>query len=157
MARILLTEQEVQRIIVANKRINGDVEWQYRPNEGYAKCQLPVVNTLAVNLKMVANVNMEEQIIYSFSLILSNAYRIRGLDVSGSHKNKHTNNSEWRGTTHKHRWSDSCRESFAYTPEENILPQNIENAFRTFCKECNIDFEGRVKTLPPKQLSMKLE
>lgn len=157
MARILLTEQEVERIIGANKRIHGDMEWQYRENEGYAKCQLSVANTLGVNLKMVANVNMEESSIYSFSLILSNAYRIRGLDVSGSHRNKHTNNSEWRGTTHKHRWSDRCRESFAYTPKESILPQNIEKAFRTFCQECNIDFEGTVRTLPPKQLSMKLK
>lgn len=156
MARILLTENEVNRIISASKRIKEDVRWEYKQNEGYAKCQLTVENTLRVNLKMVANVNMEEPTIYSFSLILSNAYRIRGLDVSGSHKNKHTDHNEWRGITHKHRWSDRCREAFAYTPQENIAAGEIDKTFRLFCEECNIDFQGEVLTLPPKQLPMKL-
>jgi hypothetical protein len=156
MAKILLTEQQADHIITARKSINTDVEWGYRVNEGYAKCQLTVSNTLGMNLKVYANVNMEEQTIFSFSLILSNAYRIRGLDVSGSHKNKHTDSNEWRGETHKHKWSDRCRESFAYTPKEIVPSGDIAQGFRIFCEECNIDFGGEVRPLPPKQLGMKI-
>jgi Pyruvate/2-oxoacid:ferredoxin oxidoreductase delta subunit len=158
MAKMLLTEQQADRIITARKSINTDVEWGYRVNEGYAKCQLTVSNPLGMNLnlKVYGNVNMEEPTIFSFSLILSNAYRIRGLDTSGSHKNKHTDSNEWRGKTHKHKWSDRCREAFAYTPEETIPSDDITQGFKAFCKECNIDFAGEVRPLPPKQLGMKI-
>ena len=156
MARILLTEQQADRIIAAAKSINTDVEWAYRPTEGYAKCQLTVASSLRMNLKVYGNVNMEEPTIFSFSLIFNNAYRMRGLDVSGSHKNKHTDSNEWRGKTHKHKWSDRCREAFAYTPTEVIQTQNLAQAFKTFCSECNIDFAGQVKPIPPKQFGMKI-
>jgi hypothetical protein len=156
MARILLTEQEAERIVAASKSINTNVEWTYRPSEGYAKCQLAVRNVLGVNLKVYGNVNMEEPTIFSFSLIVNNAYRIRGLDVNGSHRNRHTDDNEWRGMTHKHRWSDRCREAFAYTPPEAIYPNDIGQAFRTFCDECSIKFEGEVEIVPPKQFGMKI-
>lgn len=156
MARILLTAQQAEYIVAAKKSINTNVEWAYHLREGYAKCQLTVSNTLGMNLKVYGNVNMEEPTIFSFSLILSNAYRIRGLDVSGSHKNKHTDSDEWRGRTHKHKWSDRCRESFAYTPVEIIPSHDIAQAFKVFCNECSIDFVGEVKSLPPKQLDMKI-
>jgi hypothetical protein len=156
MARILLTEQQADDIISAPKGISGNVEWAYRPLEGYAKCQLPVNNNLRMNLKVYGNVNMEEPAIFSFSLILNNAYRIRGLDVNGSHGNKHTDNNEWRGETHKHKWSDRCREAFAYTPMETMYPNDIGQTFKVFCDECNIDFKGAVKPLPPKQSGMKI-
>ncbi|OGN97595.1 MAG: hypothetical protein A2Z77_04325 [Chloroflexi bacterium RBG_13_51_36] len=156
MARILLTEQQAGRIISAQKNINTNVDWDYRANEGYAKCQLIVSNTLGVNLKVYGNVNMEEPTTFSFSLVLSNAYRIRGLDVSGSHRNKHTDDNEWRGETHKHKWSDRCRDAFAYTPKETVPSDDIAQAFEVFCKECNIGFAGQVRPLPPKQIGMKI-
>jgi len=156
MARTLLTEQQSDRIVAAQKGIKTNVEWAYHPKEGYAKCQLTVANILGVNLKVYGNVNMEEPTIFSFSLILNNTYRIRGLDVSGSHGNKHTDSNKWRGETHKHKWSDRCREAFAYTPIETILSDDIVQAFNAFCKECNIDFVGEVRSLPPKQLDMRI-
>lgn len=156
MAKILLTEQQADRIVTAQKSINTNVEWAYHLNEGYAKCQLTVANALGMNLKVYGNVNIEEPTIFSFSLILNNAYRIRGLDVSGSHKNKHTDSSEWRGATHKHRWSDRCREAFAYTAKEAIPSDDIAQAFKTFCNECNIDFVGEVRSIPPRQLDMRI-
>lgn len=156
MARILLTEQQADVIVSAQKSINTNVEWTYRPTEGYAKCQLIVANSLGINLKVYGNVNIEEPTIFSFSLILNNAYRIRGLDVSGSHKNKHTDSNEWRGETHKHKWSDRCREAYAYTPTETIQPQDPAQAFKTFCNECKIEFAGEVKPVPPRQFGMKI-
>lgn len=156
MARTPLTAQTVDGIISASKSIQGDVMWAYRPIEGYTKCQIAVNNELGLNLKIYGNLNMEETSIFSFSLILNNAYRIRGLDVNGSHGNKHTDRNEWRSKTHKHKWSDHCREAFAYTPEDIFNPKDIEQAFKTFCQECNIDFKGVVKTIPPKQIGMKI-
>ncbi len=156
MARILLTEQQAERIIATQKSVDGNVEWSYRAGNGYAKCQLNVENTLVTNLKIYINVNMEEPTIFSFSLILNNAFPIRRLDVSGSHRNKHTDDNEWRGTTHKHKWSDFCRDAFAYTPVELFPSHDIAQAFKAFCNECNIDFVGEVRSLPPKQLDMKI-
>lgn len=156
MAKTVLTEQTADGIIAAQKSIQGDVIWVYRPKEGYAKCELQVSNALGINLKIAGNINMEEPAIFSFSLIYNNAYRIRGLDVSGSHKNKHTDNNEWRASTHKHKWSNRCREAFAYTPVEVFNSKDIVQAFNTFCKECNIDFKGEVKPVPPNQFGMKM-
>ncbi len=156
MAKTVLTEQTADNIIAAPKSIQDDVVWIYRLKEGYAKFELQVANELGVNLKIAGNLNMEAPTIFSFSLIYNNAYRIRGLDVNGSHKNKHTDNNEWRSMTHKHRWSNRCREAFAYTPGEVFNSQNISHAFNTFCTECNIDFKGEVKPVPPKQFGLKM-
>src|SRR5205823_2862628 len=112
-----------------------------------------VENSLKANLKLCLNWNTEEPSLFSFSLILSNAYRIRGLDFNGSHKNRHTDATRWLAETHKHKWTDLCRDSFAYTPRD-ITAEHIEEVFRQFCAECNIEFTGRFASAPPRQLSL---
>ena len=154
MAKIGLTEAEVERIVLAPKSISKDVEWHFNQNESWAKCELNVENDLKVNLKAYINVNMEETSLQSFSLILSNAYCIRRLDVNGSHRNRHSDDNLWQITSHKHKWTDACRDSYAYTPDE-VVGKKVDDNFRLFCKECNIQFKGVVKPLPPKQLDFE--
>lgn len=153
MPRTPLTENEAGRLIAARKSVREDLAWAYNPNEGWAKAEMRVANDLGVDLRVYATVNMKESTKFSFSLILSRNFRILGLDVNGAHVNKHTDRQEWRPGTHKQRWTDRCRDRFAYTPEEEIS-QDIEEAFRQFCAECNIHFQGQVRPLPPRQLGL---
>ena len=154
MARIPLTEQEAERIVQDRKRVGEDVQWRKADEgESWLKCELNVENSLRANLKLYLNWNTEEPMLFSFSLILSNAYRIRGLDFNGSHKNRHTDRKRWQSETHKHKWTDACRDSFAYTPND-ITAELIEEVFRQFCVECNIEFTGGFSSAPPKQLNL---
>jgi hypothetical protein len=153
MPRIPLTEIEADRIIAAQKSIRDDLTWTSNPNEAWWKSEIRVTNDLGVDLRVYANVNMKEPTRFSYSLSLSRNFRILGLDVNGAHVNKHTNREEWLPGTHMQRWTDQCRNRFAYTPEEEIS-QDIEEAFHQFCTECNIDFQGQVRPLPARQLGL---
>jgi len=155
MARIPLTDAEVEKILQTPKLIQEDVQWYLDANQSWAKCELNVENQLKLNLRLYLNWNTEEQSMFSFSLILSNAYRIAGLDFNGSHKNRHTDNSAWRGETHKHKWTERCRDSWAYTPEDT-MDGSIENVLNAFCKECHIEFKGKFTTLPSKEGALLL-
>lgn len=153
MPRVPLTESEADRLVAAPKSITGDLTWSYNPNEVWAKSEMNVVNSLGVDLRIYANVNMKEPSLFTFVLSVSRAFRIRGLCANRGHVNKHTNREEWRPGTHKHRWTDRCRDRFAYTPPESIS-SDVAMAFRQFCAECKISFTGQVQPLPPRQIGL---
>lgn len=153
MPHIPVTESEAGRLIAARKSIRDDLAWTYIPNEMWAKAEVRVANDMGVDLRLYANVNMKEPTRFSYSLVLSMNFRILGLDVNGAHVNKHTKRDEWRPGTHMQRWTDRCRHRFAYTPEEQIS-EDFEEAFRQFCGESNIDFQGQVRSLPARQLGL---
>lgn len=153
MAKIPLNEAEVAKIMQVTKTITQDIYWEKNPNESWYKSEVEVKNKLRLNLKIHLNANSKYYDLYSFTLILNNAFRIAGLDVNGSHKNKHTDSNDWKGETHKHKWTDRCRDGWAYTPED-IQGKSIEIAFISFCRECEIDFKGKFNTLPPRQTSL---
>ena len=142
-------QTEAERIIAAEKRIAGDIAWKYDParNQTWAKFEKEVENELGLNLVVYGNTSLIIRGKSSFSLVLNGNFRVFGLDVNGSHRNKHTDSKEWRGQTHKQRWTDLCRNRFAYTPDE-IIPSEANAAFREFCRECSIDFTGRVGEIP---------
>jgi len=73
--------------------------------------------------------------------------------VNGSHTNKHTDTNKWKNKTHKHRWTDVCHESWAYTPTD-VKTSTLKEAFNSFCKECNIDFKGEFRALPGRQMTL---
>lgn len=81
---------------------------------------------------------------------MNNAFRVRGLDVNGSHGNRHTNSERWVGRTHKHRWTDPCQGRFAYTPTD-ILSQTVDEQLREFCVESGITGSVTLDSLPPSQ------
>ena len=149
MASLPLTEAEADRIIATEKQITGDINWEYDPahNQAWAKFEKEVENGSRLNLVVYGNTSLVIEGKASFSLILNGNFRVFSLDVNGSHRNKHTDHNEWRGETHKQRWTDLCRSGFAYTPNERI-PSDVNAAFREFCRECNIDFPGRIRDVP---------
>lgn len=151
MARAPLTNSEVDRILKAEKAVGQDVRWEIDPDKRpWAKCELIVTSELGLNLKLYLNWNVEEPSIFSYSLVLNNAYRIAGLDFNGSHRNKHMDRDVWQVRTHKHRWTEKCRNSWAYTPKD-IATGDPSEVFNLFCKECNISFSGSFFSLPPVQ------
>ena len=154
-ASLPLTEAQANRIIAAEKQIAGDIRWEYDPahNQTWAKFEKKVQNGLDLNLVVYGNTSLVIGGKSSFSLVLNGSFRVFGLDVNGSHRNKHTDRNEWRGRTHKQRWTDLCRHRFAYTPDE-IIPEDASAAFLEFCRECGIDFTGRVRETPTFQAAL---
>jgi len=153
--RIALTEYDAEAIIRDSKRVTDNIRWiQTDQHSTWVKCELDVENGKRLNLKLYVNLSLEVPSLFSFSLILNNAFRLRGLDFNGSHGNKHTNDTKWQGQTHKHTWTDRCRDSHAYTPGD-ITANAIEDVFRQFCAECNIEFAGDFQQPPGIQASIE--
>ncbi len=144
MARIPLTEDEAERLVAAPKTITGDLVWSHDVDRGWAKSELRVTSDLGVDLRLYANINMKEPSLFSFALLVNRVFRIRGLCINKGHVNKHTNKEKWSPGTHNHRWTDACRDRFAYTPAEDIS-LDVGEAFQQFCAECSITFNGQIK------------
>jgi uncharacterized protein DUF6978 len=153
MARVALTDQQITTILAAPKTVNEDLKWRTRPNASWAGCTLAVENDLKMTVQLNANVNLVDRSKYSFALIVSGSYRVAGFDAGGSHVNRHTDNNKWVSASHKHRWTERCRDSFAYTPAD-IDESSVETAFRSFCNEVGVEFHGSVDSVPVTQTAM---
>ena len=153
MARVAVTEEEVARILQSPKAVSEDVKWQPKAHSLWVGCELTVENQLRLTLHIYANANLVDRAKYSFALILSRNYRIASFEAGSSHANRHTDDDRWLAAAHKHRWTELCRDSFAYTPTD-IDERSLESAFRSFCKEVAIDFRGQVEQVPPLQASL---
>jgi hypothetical protein len=153
MARVALTEDQVSRILGAPKVIKEDLRWTSKDHPEWVGCELNVENQLKVTLHIYANANLVDRSKYSFTLVMSRNYPIARLDAGGSHQNRHTDDGRWFGEAHKHRWTDRCRDSFAYTPTD-IDTGTLESAFGSFCREIGVEFQGQVEPLPPSQTAL---
>lgn len=82
--------------------------------------------------------------------------QLRRLDVNGSHKNRSPDREVWDERTHKHRWSEACRDTVAYTPgdipevpEANPCGDDYRGAFEAFCGEQHIILTGEYRWVDP--------
>jgi Pyruvate/2-oxoacid:ferredoxin oxidoreductase delta subunit len=154
MAEAPITEHELDRILSQPMEIIDNVIWQRKPNNSWLEAVLKVKHPQrGVTLEIRLSVNDLDRGKYSFSLLLWGGHRIRGLDVNGSHRNTHTDRNRWNQELHKHKWTDICHGSWAYTPDD-ITIQTMEDAFRSFCKECGITFKGRWTDPPARQTTL---
>lgn len=155
MPRIALTEGLADEILQVAKVVNESVVWVSDPEVNYFKASVSAEfserSDLKASMKVHINVNKSDQRKVSITLVVSAAYPIFRLDVHGSHQNRHTDANVWHWQPHKHRWTDNCRDAFAFTPAE-IVPTDPEGIFREFCVEANIDFQGNFDNVPPIQL-----
>lgn len=147
MARFPITEIECDKVLAIPKQITANIVWTQKSNKSWARSVLPVESDLKSKLEVILTVNVEEPSKFSFTLLLNGIYRMRGLDIRGSHHNKCSDQQRWDGQIHKHSWQDSCPGGHAYTPAD-ITGAGIKNTFAQFCKECNIDFQGYFNPLP---------
>lgn len=150
MAIVPVTEEEIRRILDAPKIIREDMRWNIDESRTWAKCEMKVENKLKVKLDLFLNWNTEFKSKFSIVLLLSNAYRVVGLDYNGSHINRHTDFNIWKAETHIHKWTEKCRDTWAYSPQ-NLETENIKEAFLDFCNTFNIEFMGIFFDLPPHQ------
>jgi hypothetical protein len=150
MARVALTEDQIARILAAPKIVREDIRWGSKDHPDWVGCELAVENQLKVTLHVHASANLIDRSKYSFTLVMSGNFPIARFDAGGSHQNRHTDNERWVGQAHKHRWTDVCRDSFAYTPSD-IDTSTMESAFRSSCEEIGVEFQGVVEPLPPSQ------
>lgn len=147
MPRFPITENECDDIIAQPKRVRANISWVHKPNKSWVTSKVSVEGDFKGQIQLITTVNVEEPLKFSFTLLLNGAHRIRGLDVSGSHLNKCSDQQYWYGQTHKHPWTDSCPGGHAYTPTE-ITGTNLQEVFMQFCEECNIDFRGHFSPAP---------
>lgn len=154
MAEAPITAHEIEQILSQPMEIIGDVGWQNKQNNSWYETTMKVSHpSKDISLEMRISVNEFDKKKYSFSLLLWGAHRIRALDAGGSHQNKHTDKNRWIQDLHKHKWTDQCHGAWAYSPDD-ILVRDIESAFRSFCDECGIRFNGRWHDPPRKQISL---
>jgi hypothetical protein len=90
MARVAVTEQEVDRILQASKTVTEDVAWQPKAHHYWVGCELTVQSQLRLTLHVYVNANLIDRSKYSFALILSRNYRIASFESGSSHANRHT-------------------------------------------------------------------
>ena len=147
MARFPITERECNSIIALPKAIRANITWIEKANKAWVTSKLPVECEFKGRLEVIITVNVEEPSIFSITLLLNGAYRIRGLDVRGSHYNKCSDHQRWHCQTHKHPWTESCPGGHAYTPTD-ITGTTIQEMFPQFCRECNVDFRGQFRPAP---------
>lgn len=133
--------------------IEGIHSWQSSPNKSWLRIQIPVENSSGKSLRIIITANQEYTDFYSISLLLNNAIRVRGLDVNGSHSNKHTNREKWLGQSHFHRWSDMCHDRFGYSPSGPV-GNSIQESLEYFCQEFHIECAAVIAELPPHQSEM---
>jgi hypothetical protein len=153
MADAPLTEAEAEAILAEPMSIAGPVVWSQKGHESWAEARLKVKHARRDRtLTVVMTVNLFSRRKCSISLLLDNAHRIRGLDVLGSHDNKHTDTNRWRGQTHEHCWTDACRGSWARSTDD---PPDVQQALMVFCERLGITFEGEWTDPPPGQWGLE--
>ena len=148
MAIFKVTQADCAKILSLPKEIDQGVRWSMKGNEWaeatlLIKCELPG----RLELRVTVNTNLPAK--FSMTVLLNQAFRIKGLDVNGSHSNKCTDEQIWVGQTHKHDWTEACPDGHAYTPND-ITGDTIETVLKQFCKECNIVFKGTFSPVPIK-------
>ncbi len=150
MAVPSLTARQVDELLSTNSlSAVGRYAWSVGSNRAWARLEIPLKPAEA-ELRLVLTVNLEEPSKRSFSLLYRGEYRIRALDVDGSHQNKHTDRARWVGQTHKHRWTDRCRDRYAYTPID-ILASDVEDQLAEFCAECGVSYGASIDAVPAGQ------
>jgi hypothetical protein len=149
MAIFKITKADCDKIIALPKEIDQDIHWSIKENAAWAEATLPVKCEWPGSLELRITVNTDLPSKYSLTVLLNQVYRIKGLDVNGSHSNKCTDKKIWISQTHKHDWSEACPDGHAYTPAD-ITGTTIETALNQFCKECNIIFRGTFRPVPMK-------
>lgn len=150
----LITETRVEDLLRQPMTASGRVRW--RQKRGWWEATIPVSHPdPGVRLRLIITVNDRIRSKASVSLLLDGGYRIRGLDLGGSHENKHTDRNVWYHQVHKHKWTDACRGAWAYTPAEISNDVSLEQAFLLFCAECGIEFRGTWHDPPPVQTRIK--
>ena len=97
--------------------IREKMVWRRRsPADRRVRLRLSVANSLGETVLFHMHMPVERPWQYDLALVWRDA-PTRRLDVRGSHRNVcDGSNERWVRETHKHKWRDSYRDAWAYTP-----------------------------------------
>lgn len=125
-----------------DKAIEGDIDWS--PDQDHPTActfRVPIQTAGHVPLSIYGRWNPSAGKL-TYSLLLRGAGRIYGLDLGVRHRNP---SGSVVGETHKHRWTDSQADKFAYEPSDITagLDKPVE-VWKQFCAEARISHTGKL-------------
>lgn len=144
-----VNEAAIEHLLAADLVVRATVQWGPRDaTDRHVRLALPVANSLGEPLRLHMHVPVRIPWKYSLALIWRNS-PIRRLDVRGSHVNQCDGSGErWTRQTHKHRWRDAYRDSWAYSPNDipdtsglDVDSNEYRQVFEAFCRECGVRVE----------------
>jgi hypothetical protein len=131
-----LDEDQAAQALTAAKRINQDII--RRKRKGYQEFTADVLSE-EVEYEMSLKGVVTEATGYLKLNLFVGAQAVAMLHRGKVHHNPGC--ERLAAPVHKHRWSDADREKGAYVPAD-VDPSSCESTFRSFLKECNIEFSG---------------
>lgn len=146
-----VNEATIDQLLNADLVIRAPMVWKRRDaTDRRVRLELAVANSLGEPVRLHMHVPLRMRWQYSLALVWRKV-PIRRLDVRGSHVNQCDGSGErWFSSTHKHKWRDSYRDAWAYTPED--IPDTSTKAmhrdeyrtvFEAFCGECGIEVDTK--------------
>ena len=124
------SEEEIEQVIQFGKWIDQDIEW--RQEDGYFQFRVPILCVEDYALRMIGSLT-EHTGYYRYNLLLGDQ-PARMLHVGKGHHNPGCTKI---GRQHKHKWTDTHDQHWAYEPTD-IDFSGLERAFMTFLVECRI-------------------
>ena len=149
-----VTEADVLWVMGRSLDIDGDVVGHPKQNAVWSEATMTVRSARengSLQIRLTYNFLTPDELSIS---ILYREVRIRALDLSGSHRNEHTDTNRWIKQTHEHVWTDRCHGSWAVTPNPPSAA-GFAITFRDFCARHGIRFNGRWND-PPRQFQLGL-
>ena len=133
------SEADVFALLQQGAVLKGEFRWR-RVDEYRWRAEAPLSDTYEdARVKVVGTYN-ERVHNLSYTLVWAHC-RVRSLDVNGP---PHRNPDGTRmPTPHKHRWTDAHRDRVAYIQTDITPTGTLEQIFREFLNESNIQFAGQ--------------
>lgn len=130
------TREEADELIRTPKVVSVLVKWK---PDGRLRWKLEAT-VLAVEqnelLKLCGAVGVRN---HSFVLLYQN-YPLRKYTKHAQHRDSRT--GQLVREPHKHIWDENVGDTEVYIPDDINPEDEIDDQFRAFCKECNIDLAG---------------
>mgnify|MGYP000854140164 CR=1 FL=1 len=134
MATRILTREEADKIIKAEKVVSSSISWR---SENPTSWRLEARALIRDTKEFVSIRGYIGSSNYSFVLLFNNI-PIRKFTKHCRH--------QWNGQTftqpHKHVWDETTEDREVYIPLDIDPKDDINNQFISFCNECNINIKG---------------
>ncbi len=148
-----MTNAEMEELIAAAKRLNGDIVWSEDEDKSFKRefGPLPIETSIGRQLVLRGSINPAAQTLTFVVIDKVLNQSIYRLDLGKDHKNP---GGELTGDPHKHRCREGMKDNWAYRPQDiTATAENPVQVWLQFCAEFNIEHNGTMHA-PPIQLEL---